>query len=107
EGGVDDREIAHLPDKLETGKPRKVVGGEVGAGEINALIGEGRNVVRIDVEAGQLVVVPLDRRAIQAADDIQAPLGSRIIPADVAETDVMGAAGSFRVSEHGLKGLKI
>ena len=107
EGGVDDGEVAHLPDHLQVAQPLFILARELMAGPVDRFLGERIEACEVLFEGGQLVVVALHHRAIDVADDFQALVRVGVVTDDVAETDVVRYLVLLGVGQDGLERLEI
>ena len=89
ERGVDDREIAHLPDHLQVAQPLLVVLGQMLARPVDRLLRERIEACEILGQRGLLVVISLHDRAIELAHDLHALVRVGVVADDIAEADVM------------------
>lgn len=107
ERGVDNREIPDLPLQSKRAEPILVVRGELRSRPRHRLLGERIESILIPKHRGLLIVVALDHRTIETANNFEAILRKSIVSDDVAHTDVMRAIFLTRVRENGLKRVKI
>ena len=91
EGGVDDREIAHLARQAQLREPLLIRFGQMRARPIDRLLGHLVEIARRLAERGLFVVISLHAGAIQLAHDLDALMRIGVVADEIAQANEMRA----------------